>query len=70
MWPVEQIPLLTQISTEIHNKLPVLQGSNGDTDIKNRYRREEEGKGRIHGESNMEPYITKCKLHSQWEFAL
>ena len=36
VWPVEQIPLLTQICTEIHNKPPVLQGSNGDTDIKNR----------------------------------
>ena len=50
MWPVEQIPLLNQISTEIHNKLPVLQGSNGDTDIKNRHRGEEEGKGEIYGE--------------------
>ena len=50
VWPVEQIPLLNQISTEIHNKLPVLQGSNGDTDIKNRHRGEEEGKGEIYGE--------------------
>jgi len=70
VWPVERIPLLTQICTEIHNKLPVLQGSNGDTDIKNRHRREEEGKGGVYGESDMETYITKCKLDSQWEFAV
>ena len=29
-----------------------------------------EGKGRIYGESNMETYITICKIDSQWEFAI
>ena len=27
------------------------------------------GEGEIHGESNMETYITICKIDSQWEFA-
>ena len=30
----------------------------------------EEGEGGIYGESNMETYITICKLDSQWEFAV
>ena len=30
----------------------------------------EEGEGGMHGESNMETYITVCKIDSQWEFAL
>ena len=27
-----------------------------------------EGEGGIYGESNMETYITICKIDSQWEF--
>ena len=29
-----------------------------------------EGEGGIYGESNMETYITICKIDSQWEFAI
>ena len=29
----------------------------------------EEGEGGMYGESNMETYITICKIDSQWEFA-
>ena len=28
------------------------------------------GEGKMHGESNMETYITICKIDSQWEFAV
>ena len=31
---------------------------------------QEEGEGGIYGDSNMESYITICKTHSQWEFAV
>ena len=45
-----------------------LQGSNEDTDIENILRetagRGEEGKGGIYGQSNMETYLTICKIHS------
>ena len=30
----------------------------------------EEGEGEMYGESNMETYITICKIDSQWEFAV
>ena len=30
----------------------------------------EEGKGEMYGESNMETYISICKIDSQWEFAV
>ena len=30
----------------------------------------EEGKGEVYGKSNMEIYITICKLDSQWEYAV
>ena len=30
----------------------------------------EEGEGEMCGESNMETYITVCKIDSQWEFAV
>ena len=30
----------------------------------------EEGEGGMYVESNMETYATKCKIDSQWEFAL
>ena len=32
--------------------------------------RGEEKEGEMYGESNMETYITICKIDSQWEFAL
>ena len=49
-----------------------MQGSNGDTDIENRLAvmervRKESG---MYGESNMETYITICKIDSQREFAV
>ena len=46
-----------------------MQGNNGDTDIKNRFMTKE-GEGGIYGESNMETYITICKIDSQQEFAV
>ena len=30
----------------------------------------EEGEGEMYGDSNMESYITICKIDSQWEFAV
>ena len=30
----------------------------------------EEGEGEMYGENNMETYITKCKIDSQWEFVV
>ena len=48
-----------------------MQGSNGETE--NRLMNTgklEEGEGEMYGKSNMETYITICKLHSQWEFAV
>ena len=51
-----------------------MQGSNGETDRKDKLmdmqgcREEEEGE--MYGESNMETYITICKIDSQWEFAV
>ena len=30
----------------------------------------EEGKGGMYGESNMETYITVCKVDNRWEFAV
>ena len=29
-----------------------------------------EGEGEVYGKSNMETYNTKCKIDSQWEFAV
>ena len=31
---------------------------------------EKGGEGEMYGESNMETYITICKIDSQWEFAI
>ena len=31
---------------------------------------EREREGEMYGESNMETYITICKIDSQWEFAV
>ena len=47
-----------------------MQGISGDPDIENRLMdtvEREEGKGGMYGESNMETYITTCKIDSQWE---
>ena len=30
----------------------------------------EEGEGEMYGESNMETYITICKIDSQWKFVV
>ena len=30
----------------------------------------EEGEGEMYGKSNMETYITTCKIDNQWEFAV
>ena len=48
-----------------------LQGSNGETDIENRIMDMGRGEERVrYMESNMEAYITICKIVSQWEFAV
>ena len=51
-----------------------LQSSNGDTNIDNRFIDTagggEEGEDGRYGESNVETYITICKIDSQWEFAV
>ena len=48
-----------------------LQGSSRETDIENRLKdMERGGEGKMYGKSNMEIYITICKIDSQWEFAV
>ena len=49
-----------------------MQGSNEETDIENKLTDtgEREGESEMYGESNMETYITICKIYSQWEFAI
>ena len=51
-----------------------MQGSNGETDIEKRNRLTDMeragGEGEMYGESNMETYITTCKIDSQWEFVV
>ena len=48
-----------------------LQGSNGERDIQNRIMDMGRGEERVrYMESNMETYISICKIHSQWEFAV
>ena len=37
---------------------------------RNRHREQTYGHGERGGESNMETYITICKIDSQWEFAV
>ena len=37
---------------------------------KQTYGHEERGKGEMYWKSNMETYITICKIDSQWEFAV
>ena len=48
------------------------KGSNGETDIENQIygHGERGGEGEMYGKSNMETYITICKIDSQWEFAV
>ena len=48
-----------------------LQGSNGETDIENRLMDMGRGEERVrYGKTNMETYITICKIDSQQEFAV
>ena len=49
-----------------------MQGSNGETNKENRLINTEKrgGEGEMYGESNMETYITICKIDNQWEFAV
>ena len=48
-----------------------LQDNNGETDIENRLMDMGRGeKGEMYGKSNMETYITICKIDSQREFAV
>ena len=44
-------------------------GSNGETDIENRFMDMRGGEGEMYGKSNMGTYITICKIDSQREFA-
>ena len=46
---------------------------NGETDIENRLMDtggRGRGEGEMYGESNMETYITICKIDSQWKLAV
>ena len=48
-----------------------MQGNNGETVIEKTYGHGERGgEGEMYGKSNMEIYITLCKIDSQWEFAV
>ena len=48
-----------------------LQGSNEERHREQTYGQlERGGEGEMYGESNMETYITICKIDSQWEFAV
>ena len=47
-----------------------MQGSSGETDIENRLMDVGRGEGEKYGDSNVEIYITICKIDSQWEFAI
>ena len=47
-----------------------MQGSSGETDIKNRLMDMVRGEGEMYGERNMDTYITICKIDSQWEFVV
>ena len=46
-----------------------MQGGNGEIDTENRHG-EKGGEDEMYGESNMETYITICKLDSKREFAV
>ena len=48
-----------------------MQGNNGETVIEKTYGHGERGgEGEMYGKSNMEIYITQCKIDSQGEFAV
>ena len=48
-----------------------MQGSSEETDREQTYGHWEMGEeGEMYGKSNMETYITICKIDSQWEFAV
>ena len=48
-----------------------LQGNSVETYIENRHKYGERGgEGEMYGKSNMETYITLCKIDSQREFAV
>ena len=48
-----------------------MQGSSGERDIENRLTGTEGGEERVRRrQSNMETYITICKIESQWEFTV
>ena len=47
-----------------------LQGSNGETYIKNRLTDIGREEGEMYGKSNMETYVTICKIDNQREFAV
>ena len=49
----------------------IFQGSNGETDTEETNEHgERRREGKMYGESNMETYITICKIDSQWKFAV
>ena len=49
----------------------ILKGNSGETDIENRLMDMGRGEEKeLYGKSNMETYITICKIDSQWEFAV
>ena len=55
--------------------MPLIKAIFGDTDMENRLMNIVWGEGKTeedgrYGESNMETYITMCKIDSQWEFAI
>ena len=48
-----------------------LQGSNGETGKESRLMEKGgEGEAERHGKSNLETYISVCKIDSQWPFAI
>ena len=63
---ISYIPIQNKKLLKKKKKLPC----SGDTDIENRLMDtvgREEGKCGMYGESNMETYVTICKIDSQWE---
>ena len=47
-----------------------LQGSNGETDIEDRLKDVGREEGETCVKSNMETYVTICKIDRQWKFAV
>ena len=55
----------------LHFKLKNLFiGDSGETENRLNGHGERGGEGEMYGKSNMETYITICKIDSQWEFAV